>query len=300
MKKTLPEFCTDNTLLIPESLFAMADASPVMAHEGGAIFHKRILSDLKGVEFYTNAPCLAFVLNGEESFTAFDHSQIRLRRGDMLFMAKNLYMVSDFVGAEGPLEAFLFFFDQATIDAFLRRRPASVSATVTDHRPYRIPASEPICRYMEALHVVYRDVESTAELLNTKLLELLLLIEALDDGPRLRAFLQGAKKAAAKRNIRHVMREHCLHKLTVRDFAALSGRSPGRFNRDFKRQFGVTPSRWLMEVRLEKARELLRETQLSVTEVALEIGYENSSHFIKAFKAKYGQTPKKLRAQILC
>lgn len=300
MTQSIPRYCADNTLLIPESLYEMADARPVMAHGGAAVFHKVIHAGLKAVEFYTNAPCLAFVLKGEETFTAFDHSRVVLRPGEMLFMTKNLYMISDFVNAAGPLEAFLFFFDQACIDAFLRRRAHASPEASFDHRPYRIPANAPISRYMAALEAVYRDVKGTPVLLQNKLLELLLLIEELDDGPRLRAFLAGAKTAGAKRNIRHVMREHCLHRLSVRDFAALTGRSPASFNRDFKRQFGTTPSRWLIGVRLEKALELIRETQLSVTEIALEVGYENSSHFIKAFKAKYGQTPKKVRAQILC
>ena len=300
MKNTLPQYCADNTLLIPESLFGMADARPVMAHEGAAIFHKRIVTDMKDVEFYTNAPCLAFVMNGEESFTAFDHTRIKLLPGELLFMSRNLYMLSDFVSAEGPLEAFLFFFDTATIEAFLRRGVLTSEAREADHRPYKIAANVHVSRYMAALKAVYRDFKGTPDLLRAKLLELLLMIEALDDGPRLRAFLQGAKTAAAKRNIRHVMRENCLHNLSVKDFAALTGRSAASFSRDFKRQFGMTPGRWLIEARLEKARQLLLDTGLSVTEIALEVGYENSSHFIKAFKDKYGQTPKKARARILC
>jgi AraC-like DNA-binding protein len=96
------------------------------------------------------------------------------------------------------------------------------------------------------------------------------------------------------------MREYRCHNLSVQDFARLTGRSPSSFNRDFKRQFGTTPHQWLIDARLDRAMELIQSTQMTVTEVALEIGYDNVSHFIKAFKTKYGQTPKQARSKITC
>lgn len=296
MKVSIAQYGNTNTLLIPDSLFDMADATPVMAHNGAAIFHKLIAQDMRNVEFYTSMPCLAYVRRGEETFTAFDHTEIRLAENEMLFMPRNLTMLSDFVNRKGPLEAFLFFFDRASVEEFLRRVPFEAKQKGFDHRPYKVGANAPVARYMEGLAAVYRDFAGTADLLRTKLLELLFLIDALDDSARLRGFLTSAQERASRRNIKHLMREHRFHNLTVRDFAALSGRSPAAFNRDFKRQFGTTPSRWLRETRLERAFALVGDSRLSVTEVALEVGYDNTSHFIKAFKAKYGVTPKKARA----
>jgi len=63
-------------------------------------------------------------------------------------------------------------------------------------------------------------------------------------------------------------------------------------SRDFKRLFKTTPKKWLIAKRLDKSHELLRTTQLNVTEVAVEVGYDNVSHFISAYKKVYGVTPK--------
>ena len=115
----------------------------------------------------------------------------------------------------------------------------------------------------------------------------------------MRGFLTNLHGKAKRRSIRHLMRNHRLLNRNIQDFVMLSGRSPATFNRDFKRQFGETPLRWLIRARLDRAQELLTATDLSVTQIALEVGYENTSHFIKAFRERFGQTPKKARMELL-
>lgn len=300
MLRTIPDYCNTNTLLIPQSLYSMTDAHLIMAHQEAAIFYKHIQQDMTGIEFLTNTPCLAFVLRGTETFTSFDDQQITLEQHEMLFMPKNIYLVSDFVRTDGPLEAFLFFFDPETIEFYLKRMASRVVESVNEQRPYKVAGNNNVTRYMKSLYEVYRDIKGTPELLQTKLLELLFLIDVLDENKNLTAFLTNARANCAKRSISHLMREYRCHNLSVQDFAELTGRSLSSFNRDFKRQYGTTPHQWLIEARLERAMELIRDTQMTVTEVALEIGYDNVSHFIKAFKTKYGQTPKQTRTKIVC
>ena len=88
------------------------------------------------------------------------------------------------------------------------------------------------------------------------------------------------------------MEENYLNNLNIHDYAVLTGRSISSFNRDFKRLFGTTPKKWLISKRLNKSHELLNTTKLNVTQIAMEVGYENISHFIEAYKKTYGETPK--------
>ncbi|HRI00634.1 MAG TPA: AraC family transcriptional regulator [Saprospiraceae bacterium] len=62
----------------------------------------------------------------------------------------------------------------------------------------------------------------------------------------------------------------------------------------FKQVYGTTPYQFVLEYKLELAKRKLQTAQYSVNEVADSIGYTNVSHFIEAFKRKYGSTPKKL------
>ena len=65
----------------------------------------------------------------------------------------------------------------------------------------------------------------------------------------------------------------------------------------FSEKQGISFSSWLKNLRMEKARELLENSQLSVTEVALMSGYNDTSQFIRVFKAENGMTPNKYRNQ---
>lgn len=64
-----------------------------------------------------------------------------------------------------------------------------------------------------------------------------------------------------------------------------------QIERLFSRYMGVTPVRYMNDLRLQHGRALLAETDMSVTEVAIACGYASSSHFSKSFRVKYGVSP---------
>lgn len=74
----------------------------------------------------------------------------------------------------------------------------------------------------------------------------------------------------------------------------LTGRSLSTFNRDFKKHFNSSPQKWLTEKRLELAYYHLTEKKKKPTEVYLEVGFEDLSHFSFAFKKKYGCSPRSI------
>ena len=61
----------------------------------------------------------------------------------------------------------------------------------------------------------------------------------------------------------------------------------------FKSVYGLPPFKYLQEYRLNYSKKLLRQGQWQVAEIADKIGYKTSSHFIEAFRKKFGNTPKK-------
>ena len=73
--------------------------------------------------------------------------------------------------------------------------------------------------------------------------------------------------------------------------AAHLGVSRRQIERLFNRYLGVTPVRYMNDLRLQHGRALLAETDMSVTEVAIACGYASSSHFSKSFRKKYGVSP---------
>ncbi len=79
---------------------------------------------------------------------------------------------------------------------------------------------------------------------------------------------------------------------TVADFVYLS---PSHFSRIFKEQTGVTFVEFLTEYRLEKSKNLLKMTSLSIDVIASQVGFSSSAYFATTFKRKESQTPSEYR-----
>jgi AraC family transcriptional regulator, exoenzyme S synthesis regulatory protein ExsA len=100
----------------------------------------------------------------------------------------------------------------------------------------------------------------------------------------------------SKVSIQEIMEANFFNGLSLEEFSRLCSRSLTAFKREFKTIYNVSPGKWLQEKRLEYSRFLLETTADSIDEVFFNSGFKNSSHFIRAFKNKYGITPGKFRS----
>jgi AraC-like DNA-binding protein len=86
--------------------------------------------------------------------------------------------------------------------------------------------------------------------------------------------------------------------LDVPSLARRAHASPAHFSRRFKTTFGETPHQYLLTRRIERAKHLLRESELSVTEVSLEVGFHSLGTFSSTFKRLVGGTPTEYRRKV--
>lgn len=84
-------------------------------------------------------------------------------------------------------------------------------------------------------------------------------------------------------------------KLTPSSLAKKCFYNPSYFSRTFKEKFGKSPSAYITDARLERAREMLNATDLSVGEIMHEVGFCDAKIFYRAFSRRYGTTPSKYR-----
>jgi len=89
-----------------------------------------------------------------------------------------------------------------------------------------------------------------------------------------------------------IIETNALNKLTIKELSFLCNMSVSSFKRNFKNHFYTSPSKWLLNKRLEHAAFLLKNKNKRPSDIFEEIGYENLSNFIQAFKNKFGITPK--------
>jgi len=95
--------------------------------------------------------------------------------------------------------------------------------------------------------------------------------------------------------ISEVLENHLHDDLSMNELANLAGLSLSTFKREFKKQFKDTPSNYLRDKRLEKAKDLLLKTELTVSEVCYEVGFKDIAHFSRSFKEKYNVSPSGFR-----
>jgi len=79
--------------------------------------------------------------------------------------------------------------------------------------------------------------------------------------------------------------------------ASVSGVSEAHFARSFKDAFGVPPHRYLLTRRIERAKALLRDTDLPVTDIAFQTGWNSLGTFGRIFRDITGESPSELRAR---
>lgn len=108
---------------------------------------------------------------------------------------------------------------------------------------------------------------------------------------------QESKMQKTLMRVIHYIQTFYQEKISLETLADLTGYSVSHFGRFFKESIGQTPAEYIISYRLYKACELLRSSDKSVLEIALDCGFFNVTYFIKTFKKKYGCTPYKYKKQ---
>jgi transcriptional regulator of acetoin/glycerol metabolism len=105
----------------------------------------------------------------------------------------------------------------------------------------------------------------------------------------------GGLSAGAMRRVREYVEVHLGESIDLTMLAAAAGLSMHHFARQFKQSAGVTPHRYLTQKRVERAQEMLAQTDLSLSEIAFAAGFSDQSHLARHFRHILGTTPREFR-----
>lgn len=108
-------------------------------------------------------------------------------------------------------------------------------------------------------------------------------------------FLRQQERSLRLKKLFDHISAHYMEKLSVAEAARLAAMSQPQFMKTFKRVAGMTLVSYLNHVRLANGSRLLRETSLTIAEIATSVGFWDQSYFDKRFKRAFGQTPKEFR-----
>ena len=102
---------------------------------------------------------------------------------------------------------------------------------------------------------------------------------------------------AALDEITREIRQDPSHRWTVAELADRAALSRAQFTRRFVAHTGLSPARYLIDARIERARQMLTETNMSVTQVAATLGYADVAYFSRQYKRHTGRSPGRARRQ---
>lgn len=215
--------------------------------------------------------------------------------GDCLFAKKGSVVSAQHLSDSDFCELRIFVPDDFIRSVFQKYKlPVMAAAPDKTDTLIPLPASDVLDTYFHSMLSYFQQpVPPPESLLKIKFEELLVSIISNNLYAPLNNFFRGLC-LTSKASIKAIMEANFFCNLTLEDFARLCCRSLTAFKQEFKEIFHTTPGKWLLEKRLEYSHYLLETTDMSIDEVYTVSGFENRSHFNRAFKERYNISPGKL------
>ncbi|MFO7569247.1 MAG: AraC family transcriptional regulator [Smithellaceae bacterium] len=247
-------------------------------------------------EQFVPAHALIHVLSGRLSVVEADSGHT-FERGSTFFVRRNtLAKFTKYPEESGePFKTLSVFIKKSFLQDYATKatmKPDPVDHTEKLCRVKKLPPS-PLMQILFNSLRFYFDAGMTLdkELSDIKIREALLLLRQMDLSLYHSLF---HLTEPGKIDLEDFMCKHFVFNVPLTTFSRMTGRSLSTFKRDFQKVFDESPSRWLKKKRLEHAYYLIKEKNKAPSDVYLEVGFENLSHFSSSFKETYGQNPSAL------
>lgn len=159
----------------------------------------------------------------------------------------------------------------------------------------KVDANERMKYFVQSFLPFFDQPNLTSEaMLAVKLQELVLLL--CDAGNNtLASEIIGALYTEKEIEFEKAIESNLFNNLSIAELAMITHRSESTLKRDFKKYYNESPATYFRNKKLEKALQMVKDNQISITDITYECGFENAAHFSTLFRKKYGISPKKYR-----
>jgi len=282
---------SERFLKVPQGLSSPANEQRILSLNGFSVIKSYTFTQKRKGTLFLEDHLLLFVQHGVYSIS-YGGQIYNVHKNEMVLLKKAIsiqYQKTEDPMDKGKLEYKMFFLKDELLREFFKMSNLK-SKGIKEQVPISVkPVNERLVKYVQSLEPYFRDPKNIDEnLIKIKLLELLYDLAAID-ADLMKQLMQLKKQVRS--DIPKIVEENILNPVSVNDLAYLSGRSLSSFKRDFQSIYNMPPYHWLRERRLDKAKELLINTSMSVTDVCFMTGFENNTHFSRAFKERYGCSP---------
>ncbi|EAY30083.1 transcriptional regulator, AraC family protein [Microscilla marina ATCC 23134] len=163
----------------------------------------------------------------------------------------------------------------------------------------KLPSGTGIERYMGSIAACFENFdEANQELMALKLKELVTVLSATQHAPEVRAVLSNLFVPTSF-TFQELVAANLYTNITLQELAQLASLSESSLKRMFKKVYQDSPASYLRHQKLLRSQELLTASNLSITQITLDCGFNDVAHFSKLFKQKYGVSPSAYRVNQL-
>ena len=235
---------------------------------------------------------LVHVLTGKKTWHTADGIW-RAVPGETLFFKKGANIVEQHF--EENVCLLMFFIPDQLVRDTVREMAGAwnshASPASTLQSAARVENDLGLTAFFQSMRVYFSGHQKPSEpLLRLKLKELIVSVMTSGRNAALAAYFHKLGESDAP-SVAEIMEANFRYNLSLEEYARLCHRSLSSFKREFQGIFHEPPGKWLLGKRLDHAAGLLRNSARNVTEVAFESGFEDVSHFSRAFKQRFGEPP---------
>jgi AraC-like DNA-binding protein len=246
----------------------------------------------RGGEQFVPQHVFSYVYSGNQE-VYLGGKNYHYQAGDFRFFQKNQlcrFVKNPPVG--GEFKSISIMMDQDTLRSLSAEHHLHMSQPYTGEGTFHLQPTPLLRSYIDSLSPYLdenSEVNSAITLLKVKEAVMILV----QTNPVFKDILFDFSEPG-KIDLEAYMNEHYKFNVDITRFAYLTGRSLATFKRDFERIFHTSPNRWLQQKRLTDAWYLIKEKGQKVSDVYMDVGFKDLSHFSFAFKKAYGVAPSSL------
>ena len=234
----------------------------------------------------------SFLQNGTKE-VFFDNSSRLINNSQFSLMkAGNSLTIEKSYNDEMNYRSILLFFSNESVFNFIRKFQLKPQDNASYASMYSFDYDLYIKGFTKSILNISKLSKSIQQnILDAKFEEIMLYLIATKGVNFIYSLISNSDNSTQK--FIQIVENNIVNKLSIKELSFLTNMSESSFKRLFKKHYKSSPGAWFREKRLEHSAFLLRNKSKRPSEIYQEIGYENLSNFIQAFKIKFGVTPKK-------
>lgn len=282
---------------LPQDITPHQNIEPIVFHH-----YTAALNSLKGKSIlHTNA--ISLVMTGEKTMHFADRT-VHIHDDEFHFLSSGNCLASVSISPLKKFSSVLIFFDNKVLTDFYVKYHAKVApikaAQKMTPEPYiAFKKDEFVLHFIQSLLLLFasgKPLSSAMQLLKFEEL----MLHLLENYPeQLLAFQNDKNHTLSDFEIRKAVETNIVNNMSIEELAFLCNTSLSTFKRRFTQIYGTSPKKWMLQKRMEMAKDLLHNEHIKPSDVFHRIGYENHSSFSESFKQNVGLTPKEFQEQLL-